>query len=417
MSASLPKVTFLTTGVLPVPAVDGGAVEGLVETLLRDNEANPRFSFNVVSIWSARAAEESKGYSHTKFTFLRPPTFVRGLDRAVFSAAKHVLKKRNVSAYRYAFERLWYVRAMGRLLASRDFGILILENHPSIYLALKARGNAERYEGRYYYHLHNEFSDLYGCADIARRACAVLSISDYIQGTYDRLLGGLAESQKRVLMNCVDYEAYAREFTEDEIATFRCRYGLSRQDFVFMFSGRITPEKGVKELLEGFSLAVGKMPRARLMIVGAAFFGSDIKSDYEEEARGLADELGDRVIFTGYMPHGDMPTAYAASDACCFPSVWEEPACLAVVEGMAAGKPVITTRAGGIPEYVGKGNAILLDRDGDLPRSIAQSMVRLYEDEKTRQGFAARGRARAKEFDSGRYLDRFADCIEGVRGR
>lgn len=411
MRDALPMVTFLTTGVLPVPAVDGGAVEGLVETLLRDNEDEPRFSLHVISIWSARAEEASKAYRHAEFTFLRPPAFVRWLDRAVFSVAKHLLRKRNVSAYRYAFERLWYVKAMGRLLASRDFGTLVLENHPSIYLALKARGNAERYAGRYYYHLHNEFSDLYGCAEIARRARAVLSISAYIQGSYDRLLGGLDESQKRVLMNCVDCDAYGRKFAEEEVLAFRTKHALRQDDFVFMFSGRITPEKGVRELLEGFSLAVDRMPNARLMIVGAAFFGSDISSDYEAEARALASELGDKVVFTGYVPHDEMPLAYAASDVCCFPSVWEEPACLAVLEGMAASKPVITTRAGGIPEYAGEGNAILLDRGDSLAEGISQTMIRLYEDEATCQELASKGYARAREFDSSRYLDRFAGCI------
>lgn len=411
MSDTLPLVTFLTTGVLPVPAIEGGAVEGLVETLLKDNELTPRYRFQVVSIWNERAVEASKAYANATFSFLRPPSSVGALDRAAFSVAKHVLRKRNVSAYRYAFERLWYVRAMGRLLASRDFGTLVVENHPSIYLALKEKGNSVRYAGRYFYHLHNEFPDLYGCAEIARGARAVLSISTYIQQSYDRLLGGLGESQKRVFMNCVDFDAYARTFSASEMSSFRLAHGLAEDDFVFMFSGRITPEKGVRELLEGFALAIGKMPRARLMIVGAAFFGSDISSEYETEVRDIALRLGGRVVFTGYVPHEEMSLAYAASDACCFPSVWEEPACLSVLEGMAAGRPVITTRAGGIPEYTGQDNVLLLERGEGLGGRIARAMLSLYENEELRHGLAARGRARAREFDSSDYLDRFTECI------
>jgi spore coat protein SA len=411
MSAGLPKVTFLTTGVLPVPAVDGGAVETLVETLLRDNEDNHHFDFCVISIWSKRAEEASRSYSHAKFDFLRPPAPVRGLDRAVFSVAKHVLKKRNVSAYRYVFERLWFLRATARVLSSKDCGTLVVENHPSIYLALKWRGNAARYAGRYFYHLHNEFPDLYGCLDIARRARAVLSISSFIRDSYDRLLGGFDGSREKVLMNCVDYCAYARRFPEKDVSDFRTRNQLGSDDFVFMYSGRITPEKGVRELLEAFSMALEKMPHARLMVVGAAFFGSDISSDYESEVHDIARQLGDKVVFTGYVAHEEMPLAYASSDVCCCPSVWDEPACLAVIEGMAAGKPVITTRSGGIPEYAGEGNAILLDRGDELSVRIADAMITLYGDEGLRLELASRGHKRAKEFDSSGYLNRFAECI------
>lgn len=411
MSDGMSKVTFLTAGILPVPAVDGGAVEGLVETLLRDNEVSPRYDFSVISIWNDRAVTASKEYRHTEFHFLQPPALIKLVDKLTFSIVKHILHKRNISAYRYIFERLWFIRKTGNLIAAKDFGTLVIENHPSIYLALKMKGNATRYAGRYYYHLHNEFSDLYGCADIARKANAVLSISNYIQDSYTHLLGGLSASQKRILMNCVDYEKYSKTPPTELIISFRQKYGLTINDFLFVFTGRITPEKGVKELLEGFNLAREKMPDAYLLIAGKAFFGSDIRSDYEKEVNELAKEADDRVVFTGFIPHCQMPIVYAASDVCCFPSVWEEPACLSVVEGMASGKPVITTVSGGIPEYAGGDGAILLQRGEGLSERIAEAMVKVYYDKELRGTLACKGRIRAKQFDSRTYLDRFSECI------
>lgn len=414
MIGAMPKVTFLTTGVLPVPAVNGGAVEGLVETLLRFNEETPRFDFSVVSIWDENAVNASRCYEHTSFLYLRPPAAVTALDKSVFSVAKHLMRKRNVSSYRFIFERFWYLRRMARLIASRDFGTLVVENHPSIYLALKYEGNANRYANRYYYHLHNVFPDFYGCREIACKAKSVLSISSFIQESYDKLVGGLSTPQKMVLMNCVDCESYASRFSRQEVSAFRGKFGLLPSDFVFMFSGRITPEKGVRELLEGFSLVSDRMPCARLMIVGSAFFGSDIKSDYEVTVKLLSEQLSNKVVFTGFIPHDEMPLAYAASDVCCCPSTWDEPACLSVLEGMAAGKPVITTRSGGIPEYTGEGNAILLEREENLPKFIADAMKSLYENDNLRKELATNGRIRASAFDSRHYLAKFAECIEAV---
>lgn len=412
MSSSLPHVTFLTAGLLPVPAVDGGAVESLVETLVRQNELTPRFDFEVVSIGSEQAEEASRAYGHTSFSFLFEPKAVVALDKAAFAVAKRLFKKRNISAYRYIFRRLWFVRAMGKHLARRDCGTLVIENHPSIYLALKSHGNADAYAGRYCYHLHNEFSDLYGCKEIAQRAQAVLSISEFIQNSYETLLGGLAPEQKRVLHNCVDCDRFSEPVAASRVRAFRDSFGIPHDAFAYMFSGRITPEKGVKELLEAFSLVSDDNPNVYLMIVGSAFYNSDISSGYEAEVKELAETIGDRVVFTGYIPQGEIALAYASADACCVPSIWDEPAGLAVLEGMAAGKPVIATRSGGIPEYAKDGSAILVENDVWVAGRLAQAMKEVLEDAKLRRELSSKARQIAKNYDSSTYLERFASCIE-----
>ena len=178
------QITFLTTGILPVPATSGGAVEGLVEQLLQSNESSCQCDFKVISIWTEEAEKASKLYSHTDFIFLHVPKFIEQLDCAVFRLIKKIARRRNVSAYRYIFQRLWFLRATSSLISKNDFGTLIIENHPSIYLSLKAHNNYIKYDNRFYYHLHNIFNDAYGCQKIAVRAKAVLSISESVQNSY-----------------------------------------------------------------------------------------------------------------------------------------------------------------------------------------------------------------------------------------
>ncbi len=410
----LPEYTFITSGILPVPATEGGAVEGLVEQLIYNNERSHRCNFKVITIWSAQAEIAARNYSNTQFIFLRAPRIILLLDNLLFSIAKNTNGKRNISAYRYVFQRLWYLWAVSAILADEDCGKLIIENHPSLYLTLKLRGNSTKYRGKYFYHLHNVFDDFYGCKEIAKQAKGVLSISRFVQESYASSLNGLIDKQKLIFRNCVDCSAFSRQFSAVEISDFKLSVGLKSDDFVFMFSGRITPEKGVRELLEAFALAVPSMPNARLLIVGAAFFGSDVSSEYESSVLEIAAKLRDLVVFSGYMEHANINIAYASSDVCCFPSMWEEPACLSVLEGLASGRPVISTISGGIPEYVGEGNALLLDKGPGFVNRLSDAMIKLYNDSDLRDLLGKRGRRRALKFDSDLYLDSFLACIEHV---
>lgn len=410
MDMARPIVTFLTAGILPVPAVKGGAVESLVETLLRSNEVSCRYRFKVFSIWSEEAHAFSKSFRCADFLFLRPPAFVQALDRALFGIARGLFKKRNVSAYRYLFQRIWYVRSLAKAISRDDFGVLVVENHPSIYLALKLRDNFKRYRGSYCYHLHNEFDEFYGCKKIAQNAASVISISDFIQKSYRRKIGGLGDSQCKILYNCVDCASFEDSSPISKSRELRKTLGIKPSDFVYLFCGRLTPEKGVHELLQAFSNIAESIPNAKLLIVGSAFFGSDISSDFEGKIRDLAKALGERVVFTGYVGHENMPVVYAAADVCCLPSIWEEPACLAVLEGMAAGKPVITTRSGGIPEYTAE-SAILVNRGLGMEEELSTAMLSLYRNRFVCDDLGRRAKKRACLFDSSDYLDRFSQCI------
>ena len=74
-----------------------------------------------------------------------------------------------------------------------------------------------------------------------------------------------------------------------------------------------------------------------------------------------------------------MPAIYAMADVCVLPSIWNDPAPLAVIESLVSGKPLITTRSGGIPEYADGQSAIILERDGKLQKQLVRAMIELAE--------------------------------------
>jgi glycosyltransferase involved in cell wall biosynthesis len=105
----------------------------------------------------------------------------------------------------------------------------------------------------------------------------------------------------------------------------------------------------------------------------------------------MAEKAGERIIFTGFVNYKDMPALYAMADVCVLPSIWDDPAPLAVIEAMTSGRPLITTRSGGIPEYADKNCAVILERDANLVTNLATAMRELAMDDNRRKILGAQG--------------------------
>ena len=139
----------------------------------------------------------------------------------------------------------------------------------------------------------------------------------------------------------------------------------------FVFLGRITPQKGVAWLLRAVKEVTVPI---QVDIAGEG---------YEEPAmRRLAAQLGieDRVTFHGWVSGKEVNSLLEGSRALVFPSVWHEPAGLVSLDAMASGRPVIASRAGGMPEVVEEGINGLLVKPNDTA-GLAQAIERLAGDE------------------------------------
>ena len=218
-----------------------------------------------------------------------------------------------------------------------------------------------------------------------------------------------------------------------------------------VFVGRVSPEKGVHVLLDAFEQVLGRFPDARLDVVGAAgslvalplsyhvglshdpevvkltrYYGTTVienirrqllpggPSYFADLQSRLTGKLARKVKFHGQLPHADLLHVYQNADLFAFPSVWNEPFGMPIVEAMACGLPVVATRGGGIPEIVEEGATGLLVERGDVA-GLSQAMVRMLEDDALRQAFAATGRQRAKALFTWDHIGRaFAQECEGL---
>lgn len=419
-------VAVVTSGYLPVPNVLGGAVEALDMMMVRENEKTPNFKFTVFSSWAPGVDEivRDGAFQHTDFRFIKTPMLVKAADRCIYWAAKYILRKKKLMSYRYIAQRLWYIRKVAKALSKDDasgkapFDKVMIENHATLFMTMQKYGNAERYVDKVYYHLHNEVTNDFGCKHEIAGVKKVLGVSNYIVGTLDKFLrehgeGGLKPEQKAVWRNGVDASRFGSDEAKHKAKAFRAKYGISDDDIVFLFSGRLTPEKGAEELLEAFTQVAAQVPNAKLVVAGAFFFNSNIKSSFEQKLHDLASQpqVKERIIFTGFVDYNDMPALYEMADICVLPSIWDDPAPLAVIESLVSGKPLITTRSGGIPEYANDDCAIILERDSQLVEHLAQAMVELASNPTKRDAMSLSSTSMRSQMNSQTYINQLSELL------
>jgi glycosyltransferase involved in cell wall biosynthesis len=169
--------------------------------------------------------------------------------------------------------------------------------------------------------------------------------------------------------------------------------------------GRISREKGQREFLAVARRILQSLPDARFSIYGAPLFGDRAALRYEEEVRKEA--VGMPVEFAGWVD--DVYDALANLDLLLVPSVWQEPNPLVILEGFAAGIPVIAFRAGGIPE--------ILDQLCDTPEEMATMAVDLLRDRERYCALSRSGREKWQaRFSPERYRREITDALLAAGG-
>lgn len=173
-----------------------------------------------------------------------------------------------------------------------------------------------------------------------------------------------------------------------------------------IYSGRLSPEKGLHVALEALALLDGSVAnRCELLIAG----GGD--EDYLRHLRTIATRGSVPVTFLGHVGRANIPRLLSESQVLIFPSEWGEPLARAVIEAMAAGLAVIGTTTGGTGEILVEGKTGLTFRPGD-PADLARQITWLAADPRLRERLAAAGQALVlREFDIRSTVDQLESLL------
>jgi glycosyltransferase involved in cell wall biosynthesis len=173
----------------------------------------------------------------------------------------------------------------------------------------------------------------------------------------------------------------------------------------FLYVGTLEPRKNLARALRAFVRVAAEFPEHQFVIVGQA--GWKYAEILREAGRP---ELADRVVRTGYLPEAELPLFYNHAVALVYPSLYEGFG-LPVIEAMACGAPVLTSRTSSLGE-IAHDAALLVDPENET--ELAEGLRSLARDPALRDSLRAKGASRAALFSWERTARETADVYREV---
>jgi glycosyltransferase involved in cell wall biosynthesis len=250
-------------------------------------------------------------------------------------------------------------------------------------------------------HVHHSFSyPLF--PRLAARANRVVVVSEFLRNEY--IEKGVAPSQVVTIHNGITLGDYPPA-TARERATARQQLDLPEDAFIALFFGRLDKVKGVDVLLRAWAHLALPPDVARLLIVGSTVYSDDAQAELKD-LHALA------TPGCHWLPmQRDVVTPLHAADVVAVPSTWDDPFPRTVLEGLAAGLPVIAARVGGIPEMLDRElTPFLFERGSDTELAALLASLVTWREERPQLGRECS--AHAARFGIGQMVDNLEPILQ-----
>lgn len=384
------RIAIVTSGRLPVPATKGGAVETKLDYILDYNAEHHLHDITVYSVKPDKAIDKNTRENH--YVNITLDSFWAKVGKKIY----HYLNK---APYYNDIAEYFLYRCI-RHMKGRQFDCIIIANRPGFVLKLR-----EKIGGKLVNQINNDYisPDSPKASAIKEASSLIITCSDFLNRQTSKV-ACQANTPIVTVHNGIDIKRFAEAKPID-----RAVLGMSKDDFIVFFSGRLTKEKGILELIQAIK-QIKTIPNLKLIIAGASFYGKDSpQTPYIQELQREAETIKEQVVFTGFVDYSDMPSYLKVADVAVVPSLWEEPFGLTVLEAMAAGLPLVATRCGGIPE-VCEGVSLLIERE-NICQNIVQAITHLYENPDEARLMANKAAERSWHFDKTPFSEKYLQVL------
>lgn len=204
-----------------------------------------------------------------------------------------------------------------------------------------------------------------------------------------------------VIPTGIDTTAFApAKFTNEERLNLKTSLGISKNDKVILFLGRVAEEKSIDLILNNMPALFKTNPNTKFVIVG----DGPSKNDLEKQAKQL--NISDKVIFVGKVPWNEVPKYYSIADVFVNASITETQG-LTFLEAMASGVPIVAKYAPNLTEYIhNQKNGILLRN----PQDFAKNIKNVLDNNELSKKLSEAGLKTAKSYS----VEEFGDKLEAL---
>ena len=383
-----------------VPAIYGGAVETLLTMLIEENEKKGLCDLIIFSTYDKQAAMYSSKYKFTKNIFIHSRLHKKLIYKILRVFYKISDNYRTNIGRDFIYQVVKYINSQEN--SGMNFDCFFVQEGENVN-GLKAF--VDLFGDKVVYHSHLHEVPIYGSI-----WPNVISISEFCRREW---LSVPSDTKNVfVLRNGIDLDKFSKRISHSERLSLRNKLGLSENDIVVIYVGRVIPVKGVKELVVAMKLLQNK--NVKLILVGSSSFAKGKKTAYTEEISRLIEEMENQIIPLGYIANEDLYKYYQIADMQAVPSMWEEAAGLVAIEGMASGLPLVVTRSGGMVEYVDDECALIVDKEKDVERNLSEAIKTLAVDAALRKRMGAHGMERSKLFSKESFYMNFVNVIRKI---
>ena len=348
-------------------------------------------------------------YSLIDVTLLEAESLRHGLVRELKSPVAYLTPRQPLKKWRVKvgrFDDSGFVQRSLKEICGGDVP------HDSILLLLAALlGNLARAQGVGHLHAHFGTEATHLAMLVSRLAGIPYSFTAHAKDIYDQSVDGALLRQKireaKFVVTVSDYNRrHLAELVTEEMATklirlyngidldrFQPDQSTLRKSDLILAVGRLEQKKGFQDLIQACAL-LGDTRPVRCLIVGE---GRE-RQTLENEIRRLS--LGEQVVLAGAQTQEQLIKTFKLATVlvlpCVISSTGDRDALPTVLlEAMAAGLPVISTRLAGIPEIIEDGKTGLLVPPGE-PAQLARAIAEVLDHPELQQSFGRAGRAKVE---------------------
>ncbi|WP_448578964.1 glycosyltransferase family 4 protein [Thermosphaera sp.] len=378
------RVALVSSGLVPVPPIKGGAVEEYVYQLSRH-----------LRKLGVKAAIIDANYNSDEVIYEN----INGAEIVKVPTPKPItsFKKGIIGEFLFG-------RAVAKYVNKEGYDI-IHANTAWVGFALAVHRHIRRTSQGFVYTCHNPLwpeDTVHAGEKIVRLVEGyAMRSSDLVIALNKTIYSALVSKAKLcrdkivIIPNGVDTEFFRPSLKDENILN---TFGLEEQEYI-LFVGRVSPEKGVHILLKAFRSIVKDTPQQMKLVTVGPLSSSFTSTQISSYARTLIEfakrKLPGKVIFTGSAERNILRVLY--SSAYCFVlRSLAEAFGMILLEAMASGVPPIGSTAGGIPDIIVDGVNGLLFRKGDWMDLVEKTLI-LIQDKSFRDGLAITARKYVEE--------------------